>query len=213
MKKTIFSVLLLTLCLTGRAQTAEEQREYEAMLKNSSEESARLYYEHFPNSPYREDAYIAWQTRMLQSAKQLPFDQAINKLNQFKVLFPNSPMLNQARSLYELRWSEGLAQSQKNYDAAVRDRKANTARISRNFWRTAIWTPVVFGVGYGLGYATSSEPLVADKKKMGFTMGGLMGGVWFVVPLTSLSIKSGRYKREVEKHKAMVRQYSTQPVY
>lgn len=205
LKGCIFFVCVIC-TLWVHAQTAQEKRDYEQMLTSTTEQSAEQFCKKYPNSVYKEDAMMTWQTRMLQSARQLEYAPAIQKLQLFKQQFPNSPLYSLARSTYELKWSEAQAFTQKKYIEARNYKNDYVKRRTKRLGKDLLLTPLYFGAGYAIGYYG-----IDKNHQQGMTFGAITGGVALAVPLSSFSVKTGPYKRTMNNWKAQADYYSGQP--
>ena len=208
MQKLIVIAAMLLIGYSSNAQTAQEKSDYEAMLLQTTEESAEAFCRKYPNSVYKEEALLTWQTRMLQNAKQLNYTDAIVKLEKFKKQFPSSSLYSQARSLYELKWGEAQAESKQKFIAARNAKNDYVSHKAKRLGRQMLLAPVFFGAGYALGYYTEER-----SKQKGLTYGAILGGIGIVVPLSSFSVKTGPYKRDMKKWQRVSSHYSGQPNY
>ena len=210
MNKWIMCLALAFTLMNAAAQSTEEKKAYEQMLMSTTPESAEQFYKKYPNSVYREEAFTTWQTRLLQNTKKLNYNEALVQLNRFKTMFPGSPLQNQARNLYELKWGEAQSFSKQKLIEAQNDKKSyvshKTKRLVKDMWLA----PVYFGIGYALGYYAFGEE---RSTQQGLLMGGIMGGIGIAVPLSSFSARTAPYKREVRRWQTEYDKYSVNPRY
>lgn len=206
----LFSIVTFILfnSFTLLAQTTRENQDFEQMLKSGTEAAAENFYKKYPNSTLGKEAYILWQTRMINNARQLDYAAAISKLTTFKQLFPNAEMYNLAKSTYILKWNEGRATAQKQFEQARIRKNDYVKRKARRLGNDLLIAPLYFGAGYAISYY-----LIEQTPKQAINFGALMGGIGIVVPLSSFSIKTAPYKREMHKWQSAANYYAAEPFY